>query len=839
MSKQLIFSKMFKNTTSSSDKTGLENKTESVGPKMVERRPSVFKIPKNLFLLAETRSARGTLYDAIGDIEQILRILINNPIDPFFKNNLYYQIDAGETVLAEYEHKLNELVSIHPDSCKDIDELMEDFTAYKKKFIMVKEECMCFLPEGTPSMSQPSTAEKEEVISSRTGSVLSIEAYNLDSLFNMTPAMDGEESLQEEERTGSVLSMKETCNLANIFVSHQKSQDIQKGAKIAPVLEATVAPDDTPFEEHASQCRADTPDTPIDLSSLFGTDFPEEQDGMCWTEKSPDISFDVPCLFETDTEEHATQRWAETPDTPLELSSLIGTDSPCSSPDISFDLSCLFKTDTEEHDTQCWAERTPASVMESVTADSHKDTSFDLSCLFYTDSTEEHDIQCWAERTPDTPTEAPSREQEVLYNLSYLFETGTQDNQIKAEEHPGVMGEDRVVAICCDPLATNMMLDTPVAPSMGKEISYDLAHPFNTGKQDSQLRLEGHPDVMVKVAICCIFIIIMGFILTGQKIQTDPLATEYAGSHGPDMYVVSSQAPPAWSGSSQSGVTHNLNIEQIWTFHNHGKNPPTKLGSDKSDPSALIPSRIMSSDMLVGHALGLDGELEGDNVMKDLFRPPPYDAVDHNNVMFDVPCGGTNTQAENHLFEMDLRIRSDRCSQDIHTTTTCTSHCMPDNLSEVGVGYAVKPMETTGTANVLDVDQADQGIVPGYGLAVAKSQYPIAGSRMPGQLNVLFAEAGAPYDVELEMDELNDFPDTDLSLVIGANDTINSAAEGDASVESHTELDRGPRHRTGAFDLKKEHLIIIILLSLIDSLAWVRESGNDFSALSTGVFVHS
>ena len=340
-------------------------------------------------------------------------------------------------------------------------------------------------------------------------------------------------------------------------------------------------------------------------------------------------------------------------------------------------------------------------------------------------------------------------------------------------------------------------------------------------------------------SLTSLFIIIMGLILTGQKIQTDPLATEYAGSHCPDMYVVSSQAPPAWSGSSQSGVTHNLNIEQIWTFHNHGKNPPTKLGSDKSDPSALIPSRIMSSDMLVGHALGLDGEVEGDNVMKDLFRPPPYDAVDHNNVMFDVPCGGTNTQAENHLFEMDLRIRSDRCSQDIHTTTTCTSHCMPDNLSEVGVGYAVKPMETTGTANVLDVDQADQGIVPGYGLAVAKSQYPIAGSRMPGQLNVLFAEAGAPYDVELEMDELNDFPDTDLSLVIGANDTINSAAEGDASVESHTELDRGPRHRTGAFDLKKEHLIIIILLSLIDSLPWVRESGNDFSALSTEVFVHS
>ena len=43
---------------------------------------------------------------------------------------------------------------------------------------------------------------------------------------------------------------------------------------------------------------------------------------------------------------------------------------------------------------------------------------------------------------------------------------------------------------------------------------------------------------------------------------------------------------------------------------------------------------------------------------------------------------------------------------------------------------------------------------------------------MPGQLNVLLAEAGVPYDIVLEMDELNDdFPDTDLTLVIGANDT--------------------------------------------------------------------
>lgn len=88
----------------------------------------------------------------------------------------------------------------------------------------------------------------------------------------------------------------------------------------------------------------------------------------------------------------------------------------------------------------------------------------------------------------------------------------------------------------------------------------------------------------------------------------------------------------------------------------------------------------------------------------------------------------------------------------------------------------------------------------GYGLCVAKAQYPIAemveilrkkgknvrfgihpvAGRMPGQLNVLLAEAGVPYDVVLEMDEINDdFPETDLVLVIGANDTVNSAAEDD------------------------------------------------------------
>jgi len=91
-------------------------------------------------------------------------------------------------------------------------------------------------------------------------------------------------------------------------------------------------------------------------------------------------------------------------------------------------------------------------------------------------------------------------------------------------------------------------------------------------------------------------------------------------------------------------------------------------------------------------------------------------------------------------------------------------------------------------------------ITPGYGMAVAQAQYgvadltrklrengtevrfgihPVAG-RLPGHMNVLLAEAKVPYDIVLEMDEINDdFGDTDVVLVIGANDTVNPAAETD------------------------------------------------------------
>ncbi|CAB5019703.1 unannotated protein [freshwater metagenome] len=109
--------------------------------------------------------------------------------------------------------------------------------------------------------------------------------------------------------------------------------------------------------------------------------------------------------------------------------------------------------------------------------------------------------------------------------------------------------------------------------------------------------------------------------------------------------------------------------------------------------------------------------------------------------------------------------------------------------------------EVTAEAVAEMLTAADSVIItPGYGMAVAQAQYgvaeltrklrdmgvtvrfgihPVAG-RLPGHMNVLLAEAKVPYDIVLEMDEINDdFSDTSVVLVIGANDTVNPAAMDD------------------------------------------------------------
>jgi NAD(P) transhydrogenase subunit beta len=135
-------------------------------------------------------------------------------------------------------------------------------------------------------------------------------------------------------------------------------------------------------------------------------------------------------------------------------------------------------------------------------------------------------------------------------------------------------------------------------------------------------------------------------------------------------------------------------------------------------------------------------------------------------------------------------------------------------ISVIAGGFGGAPVSTeekdygefreTNAADVAELlkDAASVVITPGYGMAVAQAQYPVAeltaklrkrgvnvrfgihpvAGRLPGHMNVLLAEAKVPYDIVLEMDEINDdLPNTDVVLVIGANDTVNPSAEDDPS----------------------------------------------------------
>ncbi|HRQ66176.1 MAG TPA: NAD(P)(+) transhydrogenase (Re/Si-specific) subunit beta, partial [Xanthomonadaceae bacterium] len=115
------------------------------------------------------------------------------------------------------------------------------------------------------------------------------------------------------------------------------------------------------------------------------------------------------------------------------------------------------------------------------------------------------------------------------------------------------------------------------------------------------------------------------------------------------------------------------------------------------------------------------------------------------------------------------------------------------------ISGAQKPIEAGDVAAMMAFAERVV-IVPGYGMAVAQAQHkiwelsqrliergvkvkfaihPVAG-RMPGHMNVLLAEAGVPYDLIVDMDDINpEFPNTDVSLVIGANDVVNPVAKTD------------------------------------------------------------
>jgi len=142
----------------------------------------------------------------------------------------------------------------------------------------------------------------------------------------------------------------------------------------------------------------------------------------------------------------------------------------------------------------------------------------------------------------------------------------------------------------------------------------------------------------------------------------------------------------------------------------------------------------------------------------------------------------------------------------------------------------------TNAADVADMLANAHSVIitPGYGMAVAQAQYPVAemtaklrakgvkvrfgihpvAGRLPGHMNVLLAEAKVPYDIVLEMDEINeDFPETDVVLVIGANDTVNPAAYDDPS---------SPIAGMPVLEVWKAHEVVVFKRSMATGYAGVQ-----------------
>ena len=147
-----------------------------------------------------------------------------------------------------------------------------------------------------------------------------------------------------------------------------------------------------------------------------------------------------------------------------------------------------------------------------------------------------------------------------------------------------------------------------------------------------------------------------------------------------------------------------------------------------------------------------------------------------------------------------------------------------EQTSAAGGGKEVRPVRSASPEEAAQILAAASKVVvvPGYGMAVAQAQHkvremydaltkrgvdvkfgihPVAG-RMPGHMNVLLAEADIPYDKLIEMDDINgDFPQTDVALIIGANDVTNPAARADSC---------SPIYGMPILDVDKAHTVMVI-----------------------------